>query len=108
LHPFFSRIGIDHHVSCPHAHQQNGSAERKHRHIVEMGLTLLAHSSVPLKFWDEAFATTVFIINSLPSKVIEDQTPFERLFGSQPNYSFLHTFGCVVWPNLRPYNSKKL
>jgi histone deacetylase 1/2 len=38
LNSFFTRIGIAHHVSCPHAHQQNGSAERKHRHIVEVGL----------------------------------------------------------------------
>ena len=108
LHSFFQRIGIDHHVSCPHAHQQNGSAERKHRHIVEMGLTLLAHSSMPLKFWDEAFTSTVFLINRLPSKVIANQTPFERLFGTQPDYTFLRTFGCAVWPNLRPYNAKKL
>ena len=40
LHSFFTKLGIDHHVSCPHAHQQNGSAERKHRHIVEVGLSL--------------------------------------------------------------------
>jgi hypothetical protein len=30
LNPFFQKLGITHHVSCPHAHQQNGSAERKH------------------------------------------------------------------------------
>jgi histone deacetylase 1/2 len=55
LSPFFQRLGIAHHVSCPYAHQQNGSAERKHRHIVEVGLSILAHASMPLKFWDEAF-----------------------------------------------------
>uniref|UniRef100_A0A803P3B3 Uncharacterized protein n=1 Tax=Cannabis sativa TaxID=3483 RepID=A0A803P3B3_CANSA len=32
------------------------SSERKHRHIVENGLALLAHL-LPLKFWDEAFRT---------------------------------------------------
>jgi histone deacetylase 1/2 len=57
LSSFFTRMGISHHVSCPHAHQQNGSTKQKHRHIVEVGLTLLAHSSMPLKFWDEAFVT---------------------------------------------------
>jgi len=108
LNSFFKRVGINHHVSCPHAHQQNGSAERKHRHIVEVGLTLLSHSSMPLKFWDEAFSTVVFLINRLPSKVINDETPFERLFGMQPDYNFLRTFRCAVWPNLRPYNSRKL
>ena len=33
--------GIFHRLSCPHTSQQNGLVERKHRHIVEMGLTLL-------------------------------------------------------------------
>lgn len=89
LNSFFSRIGISHLVSCPHAHQQNGAAERKHRHIVEMGLSLLAHASIPLKFWDEAFLTAVFLINRLPSKVIDNQTPFERLFQKTPDYTFL-------------------
>jgi hypothetical protein len=56
---FFQKVGITHHVSCPHVHQQNGPAERKHRHIVEVGLALLANSSMPLKFWDEAFITAI-------------------------------------------------
>jgi histone deacetylase 1/2 len=30
LNSFSQRIDITHHVSCPHAHQQNGSGERKH------------------------------------------------------------------------------
>jgi hypothetical protein len=42
LNTFFHQTGISHHVSCPYAHQQNGSAKRKHRHIVEVGLSLLA------------------------------------------------------------------
>jgi histone deacetylase 1/2 len=108
LNSFFQRVGITHHVSCPHAHQQNGSAERKHRHIVEVGLSLLAQASMPLKFWDEAFLTATYLINRIPSKVIDDDTPMERLFHEKPNLSFLHTFGCAVWPNLRPYNKRKL
>ena len=38
LNSFFERIGIYDHVSCSHAHQRNGAAERKHRHIVEVDL----------------------------------------------------------------------
>jgi histone deacetylase 1/2 len=79
LNGFFHKIGITHHVYCPHAHQQNGSAERKHRNIVEVGLSLLAHASMPLKFWDEAFLTATFLINLLPSKVINNETPVEPL-----------------------------
>jgi histone deacetylase 1/2 len=105
---FFQKIGITHHVSCPHAHQQNGSAERKHRHIVEVGLALLANTSMPLKYWDEAFLTATFLINLLPSKVINLETPSERLVHVVPNYDALRTFGCTCWPNLRPYNTCKL
>jgi hypothetical protein len=32
-------------VSCPHTHQQNGAIERKHRHLVETALSLLAQAS---------------------------------------------------------------
>jgi histone deacetylase 1/2 len=108
LNGYFQKIGITHHVSCPHAHQQNGSAERKHRHIVEVGLSLLAHASMPLKFWDEAFLTATFLINLLPSKVINSETPVERLLHTKPNYDSLRIFGCACWPNLRPYNKRKL
>jgi histone deacetylase 1/2 len=89
LSPFFQKLGITHHVSCPHAHQQNGSVERKHRHIVEVGLALLAHASMPLKFWDEAFLTATYLINIMPSKVINNATPVELLFETVPDYKNL-------------------
>jgi histone deacetylase 1/2 len=89
LNSFFQRVGISHRVSCPHAHQQNGVAERKHRHIVEVGLSLLANASMPLKFLDEAFLTATHLINLLPSKVVNYKTPTELLFHETPDYSSL-------------------
>jgi histone deacetylase 1/2 len=108
LNTFFQQAGITHHVSCPHTHQQNGSAERKHHHIVEVGLALLANASMPLKYWDEAFLIATFLINLLPSKVINLESPTERLLKITPNYDALRTFGCACWPNLCPYNTRKL
>jgi hypothetical protein len=84
LNPFFARIGISHCVSCPHTHQQNGVVECKHRHIVDVGLSLLSHANMPLKFWDEAYLTVTFLINCTPSRVIGYQKPMERLFGQTP------------------------
>lgn len=82
-------------------------------HISKMGrlsanIDTFAHASMPLKFWDEALLTAVFLINRLPSRVIQNTTPHERLLGKKPDYSFLQIFGCACWPNLRPYNTKKL
>ena len=44
LTSYLRDCGIHHRVSCPYTPQQNGLVERKHRHIVEMGLALLAQA----------------------------------------------------------------
>ena len=46
---FLNQCGIIFRHSCPYTHYQNRLVERKHRHIVEMGLTLLAQSKLPFK-----------------------------------------------------------
>ena len=89
LNKFFQNIGIINRLPCPHTHQQNGAIERKHRHIIEIGLALLAQSSIPVRFWDEAFLAACYLINQLPSKVIENCTPLERLLKIPPNYTIL-------------------
>jgi hypothetical protein len=48
---------------------------------------------MPLKFWDEAFQTATYLINMLPSKVIDNETPMERLLHKTPDYASLRTFG---------------
>jgi histone deacetylase 1/2 len=88
--------------------QQNGVVERKHRHLVETGLALLAHSSLPLRYWDEAFLPACYLINRMPSPVTDNQAPLTRLLNQSPDYSFLCTFGCACWPSLGKYNSRKL
>jgi histone deacetylase 1/2 len=111
LNSFFAKAGIVHHVSCSHAHQQNGSAKRKHCHIVKVGLAILSHASMPLKFLDGAFqAAATYLINRLPSKTIQHSAPIERLFHKKktPDYLWLTVFGCVCWPHLYPYNTQKL
>ncbi|KAG9442665.1 hypothetical protein H6P81_018519 [Aristolochia fimbriata] len=92
-------------TTCP---EQNGLVERKHRHIVEMGLALLAQASMPKSHWDSAFATATFIINRLPTPVLQSKSPFEVLFHSSPDYSMFRVFGCLCYPHLRPYASHKL
>lgn len=35
--------------------KQNGVSERKHRHIVELGLSMMYQASIPFRYWVEAF-----------------------------------------------------
>lgn len=63
---------------------------------------------MPFKYWDEAFRTFVFLINRLPTPNLHNKTPLEILFHTKPIYSQLRVFGCTCYPNIRPYNKKKL
>ncbi|XP_011012711.1 PREDICTED: uncharacterized protein LOC105116907 isoform X2 [Populus euphratica] len=88
--------------------EQNGLAKRRHRHIVETGLTLLSHASVPIKFWTAAFRTAVFLINRLPTSVLGYKSPHEVVFGSAPTYDSFRVFGCSCYPLLAPFGRLKL
>lgn len=57
---------------CPDTSQQAGVVERRHRSIVEIGLTQLFHANLPLVYWNESFQTAVFLLNRLPSKVLSN------------------------------------
>lgn len=108
LTKLLSDNGIMHRISCPYIPQQNGVAERKHRHIVEVALSFLAQSNVPSRFWVDAFAAAVYIINRTPNKVLDFKTPFQVLTGNPPDYSMLKVFGFLCFPHIRPFNKHKL
>ncbi|GJZ49090.1 retrovirus-related pol polyprotein from transposon TNT 1-94 [Tanacetum coccineum] len=108
LASFFSSLGIIHRRSCPHTSEQNGFVERRNRHVVETGLTLLAQACVPQRFWHYDFDTAVYLINRMPSRTSTNKSPFEHIFKRSPDYSFLRVFGCLYFPRLRPYNRHKM
>ena len=104
---FCSSHGILHQFTCPHTSQQNGVSERKHRHIVDMALCLISHSSLLYTYWPYAFSTAVYLINRLPSVIRNYVSPWEILFRNSPDYKSFKIFGCACYPLLRPYNSHK-
>ncbi|KAM2607610.1 hypothetical protein TB2_036145 [Malus domestica] len=103
---FLRDHGISHQLSCPHTPEQNGCAERKHRHLIETARTLLVASQVPHTYWVEAFSTAIYLINRMPTAL--KCSPWESLFHRCPDYSTLRVFGCQCFPWLKPYNHSKL
>ncbi|KAG8491159.1 hypothetical protein CXB51_014323 [Gossypium anomalum] len=84
-----SSHGILHRLSCPHTPKQNSVAERKHQHIVETGLTLLAQANLPMCYWDYASCSAFHLINRLPTLVLKGQSPYQALYGHEPTYDHL-------------------
>ena len=91
---FLHTEGIQFRHSCPYTHNQNGIVERKHRQIIEHGLTLLAQANLRIKFWWDSFHTTTYLINRLPTLVLSMKSPYESIFHLTPDYKFLRTFEC--------------
>lgn len=108
LAKFLASNGISHFTSPPHTPEHNGMAERRHRHIVETGLSLLTHAGMPNTYWSYSFAAAVYLINRMPTPVLHGSSPFELLFQQAPNYMKLRSFGCLCYPWLRPYSQHKL
>jgi len=83
--------------SCPGTSEQSGYAERNHRHILDIVYALLMSASCPKIFCAKAALTAVYNVSLLPSPVIGNQSPHDRLFDSTPNYNMLRVFGCACF-----------
>jgi len=94
-------------VSYPYMPEQNGNAEMKQQHMVELGLSILYHAPVLLIYRVDAFFTTIFLINLLPSLVLEMSSSFGKLFGRKHDYRFLRVFECECYSHLKPYGATK-
>ncbi|KAL6346427.1 hypothetical protein AAG906_033223 [Vitis piasezkii] len=60
---YFATHSLLHEMSCAQTPQQNGVAERKNRLILETTHALLLGAHVPSRYWDDAIATTVYLLN---------------------------------------------
>ncbi|XP_019155254.1 PREDICTED: uncharacterized protein LOC109152134 [Ipomoea nil] len=94
---FFAEKGIIHQKSCAYTPQQNAVVERKHQHILNVARAIRFQATLLLEFWGQCVMHAVYIINRLPSQVIELSTPYYRLYGKDPDLMSLKVFGCLCY-----------
>ena len=111
LEPFQSfmlRHEILHQILCVDTPSQNGVAERKYRRILETARALLFQMNVLKHFWTEVISTACFLINRMPSSVLNWTAPYHQLFPNNPLFPIdPKVFGCTCFVrDVRPQVSK--
>ncbi|KAL1220949.1 Retrovirus-related Pol polyprotein from transposon RE1 [Cardamine amara subsp. amara] len=94
---FVGKLGIVHQTSCAYTPQQNGVAERKNGHLMEVARTLLFDRNVPKQYWGDAVMTACYLINRLPTVSLGSVSPYEVLNKTKPSVDHLRVFGCICY-----------
>jgi len=91
---YLSDEGIKHELTVPYTPQQNGTAERMNRTILDLTRSMLHHKNISKRFWGEAMATAVYVRNRVTSRSLPPKlTPYHLWYGTAPNISHLRIFG---------------
>ncbi|KAI3788025.1 hypothetical protein L2E82_00620 [Cichorium intybus] len=91
----------------------NGVAERKNRHLLEVTRSLMFANSVPNFLWGEAVITVAYLVNRMPSRILSFQTPHTILHSAFPNSRYISNispkvFGCTAFVHNNANNRSKL
>lgn len=102
-----AKYGIKQEFTCSHTPHQNGTAERAHRTLGELCLSMLFHSGLPFPWWGEFLMTACYLVNRLPRAALGHKSPFEMRFSTPPDVSMLRVPGCVAYNRIPKHLRKK-
>ncbi|GKA15002.1 zinc finger, CCHC-type containing protein [Tanacetum coccineum] len=100
--------GIARQLTAPYSPQQNGVVERRNRTVLSTTRSMMKAMKLPLTFWAEAVRHAIYILNRVPTRALEDKTPYEALYNRKPNLENLRIFGCTAYAKVTIPHLKKL
>jgi len=103
---YYAMKGIVHQMSYPETPQQNDRVERRHQHILNVSRALMIQSKVPKCFWTHSVLHAVYIINRVPTPLLNGKSPFECLFGSALNLKELRVFRSLCYASTNVINPR--
>nr|GEY60887.1 ribonuclease H-like domain, reverse transcriptase, RNA-dependent DNA polymerase [Tanacetum cinerariifolium] len=69
---------------------------------------MMKATNMPQNFWAEAVRHAIYILNSVPTKELEDITPYEAIKRRKPNLENLRVFGCIAYATVPSQHLTKL
>ena len=106
---YLAENGIESQTSCAYTPEQNGAAERKNRHLLEVTQALLFEMNVPKHFWSDGTLTATYLINRMPSRTLGGMSPIEVLCPSKPLFQVPpKVFGCTCFVHIPKHQRDKL
>nr|GFA24096.1 zinc finger, CCHC-type [Tanacetum cinerariifolium] len=100
--------GIARQLTTPYSPQQNGVVKRRNKTIMSTTRCMMEETNMPKNFWAEAVRHAIYILNSVPTKALEDITPYEAIKQRKQNLENLRVFGCIAYANVPSQRLAKL
>lgn len=104
---YLKGAGIIHQTTTPYTPEQNGTAERMNRSLIERAKCMLLNANLPKQYWADAVHTAAYVINRSPTKSLSFKTPEEMWSGQKPNVRHMRVFGCEAMVHLPQEKRKK-
>ena len=99
--------GLHHRKSMPYTSEQNGTAERENRTLVEAARSMLQAKQLPNKLWAEALNTAVHVINRTGPTKVADKTPYELWYGKSTPTDLFKAFGTECYVHVHKQRRQK-
>lgn len=93
----FAKKGILHQHSCVYSPQQNGVVERRHRSLLEIARAVMFHSQLPGKLWPYSILYATWILNRLPSRILNWKSPYNLLHNKDADLTVIYPFGSLTF-----------
>lgn len=100
--------GIRRQLTTAYTPQQNGTAERKNRTVMNMVRSMLSTRKVPRVFWAEAVSWTFYVLNRCPTLAVKDITPQEAWSGVKPSVEHFRVWGSIAHVHISDEKRSKL
>lgn len=86
---FYSNKKIIHQTSYVNTPQQNNIIIKKHKSLLKITKSLFFQTHLPIQYWKKYLLTATYLINRLPSSVLNHKSPYKLLYNHLPLYKYL-------------------